>query len=292
MSVGQSRRPLGLLIVVVVAALVVGGIVQQRSDKPATPRQELARHLDAAPSSARFSMHYDRTGTRVLDCVALNLRYTARVDTDAQRMVVTTSGLDQPSVIVESTQVLLRRSLFQHAPGQAEWLSVPRQFAAAARKTLTDVLGVDLATAVTSSRLPASGSELAAAALNIARSVRRLPPSDVDGDTVDGYRIRVSRRGYERDTLALNAEPGDTSLLPVFDVWVDADNEVRRITIGSETEHDTTGPAENGWTMDFTAARTVRRPAVGFTAPLGAADLAELRGAPQGCELPVGSGRA
>lgn len=292
MSSGQSRRPLGLLMIIVVAALVVGGIVQERAKTPATARQDLARHLDASEPPSRFAMHYNRGGTRVLDCIALNLRYTARVDTDAQRMVITTSGVDTASVVVESSQVLLRRTLFANAPGDNQWLSVPRPFAATARKTLTDVLGVDLATAVTSPRLPASGTELASAALSIARSVRRLPSSEVDGENADGFRVLVDRRGYERDATTLPGQTGNSPTLPVFDVWVDADNEVRRITVNSETSGGKAGPVEDSWTMDFEKLRSVGRPSIVSSGPVTASDLGQLRGVIRPCEVPLGTGDA
>lgn len=287
MSQRQSRRPLGLLMIVVILALVVGGVVQQRTDASTTPRNELAARLDVAKEPNRFALHYNRGGTRVLDCIAVNLRYTARVDTDAKRMIVTTAGLNAATVIVEPSEVLLRRTLFQNPPGRSEWLSVPRPLAASARSTLTDVLGVDLAADVTSPRLPASGTELARAALNIARSVQRLAVSQVNGDSSEGYRIRVTRQGFERDAKTLPGQPTDS--MPVLDVWIDADNEVRRVTINTETRDGTPGPAEDGWTVDFETTQSIQRPTIASSSPLTPGDLAQLEAVKPQCELPVGA---
>lgn len=275
-------------MVVVVAALVVGAVVQQRSDSPTSSRQQLARILGAAEDSPRYQMRYNRGGTRVLDCIADNLRYIARVDTTAQRMTITTSDLDEASVIVDASNVLVRRTLFQDAPGEFEWFRVPRPVAATARQTLIQALGVDLAAAVTSDRLPASGNELVKAALSIARSVRRTRSADVGGDTTVGYRILVDRNGYQRKGATLTQKTTMASLLPIFDVWINSGNEVRRVTIGSETDNGEPGPAEDSWTMDFEKLTDVRRPIVTSSGRLSDADFARLRGLKRGCELPIG----
>lgn len=288
MSQGQSRRPLGLLMAVVVVALAAGAVAQQRSNTPATPRQDLERTLDRSDDPLRYAMRYNRGGTRVLDCIAVNLRYTARVDTNAERMIITTSGTDTVGVIVESSEVLLRRTLFQDLTGEGEWFSFPRPLSAPVRQALTDALGVDLATTVTSDRLPASGRELVVAALSIARSVLRTGPLEIDGDTADGYRILVDRSGYEREGATLTQKTTSASVLPMFDVWINSDDRVRRVTIGSETADDRPGPPEDSWRMDFETLKAVRRPRITSSRPLNSADLTQLRAAKRGCELPIG----
>lgn len=269
---------------VILVSLLIGAVAERRGNDASSARDQLARRLEGAPVATRFAMRYSRSGTRVLDCIAVNLRYTARVDEDAQRMTVSADRTNRVIAVVDTERLFLHRSLFAMPPGEDDWLRVRRPMFPVTREAINDALGVDLGATVTSARLPPNGAELTRAALDVARTVRDLGPTNLGTRSVDRFRVHVADEKYALVPTTQSATKAGDASAPIFDVWIDADNLVRRVGVRPGGDR----PTEDGWTMDFSPVESVTRPDTSSATPLNADQVRALRAAEPGCELEVG----
>lgn len=273
----------------VFAVLAVGAMLARLGGDP-TAADELARRVDRAEEPVRFSLRYQRGGTQVLACVMANTRFVIDVDTPAGTMVVRRD--DEVIALVDADQFLLGGALFREAL-PTEWLAVRRDRAPASEALVRRVLGVDLAGYLLSPELPATGRATAAAALDAARDVARIAPVAVAGQRADGYRLELDADRYAAAATEPPTSVPPTSsrpageAVPVIDVWVTESGAVVRVGIRPQTNSGQSGPAEDGWTVDYRpdTSQPVPRPGPGEVTDVDLVDPARLVPALVGCEL-------
>jgi len=225
--------------------VAVAAIVARRPAEP-TAAEELRQRLDRAEEPARFSLDHRRGGTRVLDCMLPNTRFSIDVDTAARTMAVRREDGDLVA-LVDPDMLRLGRDLFRDPPFTSPWLAVPRDASASTIAGARRVLGADLAGYLLAPEVPATGRATAVAALDAAATVERTVPLREHGARADGYRLRIDPERFAAATLPDAATPTTTSSaavpVPLIDLWVTGGGMVVRIRVRSADERRRSRPA-------------------------------------------------
>ena len=285
-----ARRRRGALMAAAAALVAVAaGAVSSLPRADESPREELARRLEVKSDRPRFAIAYGAGGTRVNDCFLPNRRFLVFVDHRAETLVVARSAADQvPLAIWREGRVFVHRSLFRSGALSQPWLAVPSDLRGPAGEALRGILGVDLASYLLSDELPPTGRATAVAALEVAKSVRRVPSAAGESDrfsiTVDPGQFEEATASAVPSSSTPTGPTSSVSLTPTIDVWLDNGDTVARIDVRAGD----TG-ATRGWTVEYspltTAAPAIRAAEV---ADLTGVDLSSLTpSASPECELPL-----
>jgi len=267
----------------------VAAIVARRPAEP-TVANELRGRLDRAEEPARFSLDHQRGGTRVLDCMLPNTRFSIDVDTSVRTMAVRREdgGL---VALVDPDTLLLGRDLFRDPTFTTPWLAVPRDASASTIAGERRVLGADLAGYLLAPEVPATGRATAVAALDAAATVERTDPLREAGERANGYRLRIVPDRFDAATLpdaaSSTTTPSRAAPAPQIDLWVTAGGTVVRISVRPQTIAGEAGPAEDGWVVDYgpPPADRAPRPGSAETTPIAQVDASALAPAAVGCQL-------
>ncbi|MCU0268583.1 MAG: hypothetical protein MUF83_08035 [Acidimicrobiales bacterium] len=277
-------------IVVVVLALVLVA-VQVRGDGTSA-RGQLRGRLAGAEAPERYSFRFRGGGTEVLDCFLANRRFTGQVDTEAGRLAIdldpSTGG---PVAVVDIGEAMrVHRSLFDDPPFPSEWLTVELPADASTAEDLRRVLGADLSAKVLSSTLPPPGRAVVAAALEVADQVVRIEQVTVDGEVTDGFRISIEPSRYAQQAATelsgRRSPPADPDeVMPEFDVWVDGEGWVWKVTVRPKNPDGTNRPAEEAWTTEYLPQAESVPAMSGEATNARTIDLSALAPARRDCEV-------
>ena len=265
-------RGVALAVASAVVALGVGAVATARRQPGASAARELRHSLDSIRPSRRFAFHYRSGGSQVLDCVFPNREFDGVVDVDRGLLVVR-GAADAPIAVVTPRRIWLHRSLFAVDAFPTTWLTVTKRSADSAADSIRSALGVDLAGVVFAENPTADAVATATAALDVARSVRKLRRAS---SATAGARYRVEADMQKLATETPRAQPGTAALSSLrFDISL-AGGLVRRIEVRGGTP--STGRDGVAWAADYSPVGSVPVPALGDQTPLDDVDTSKLAG--------------
>lgn len=286
----RRTRLLAVAVAVVVAAASLAA-VRVLGDGSSSAATTLARRLSEGGDPQRFRFQHQAGGTRVLDCFLPNRAVEGTVDNVAGVAVL--RGENGTEVARKSPEgVLLHQSLFAADAIPTPWLSVALPPTDELRAVLTKTLGTELSGYVLVPGLPPSGTATASAALEAAEEVERLGTTTVDDRRTDRYRITVADDEFADATSTPTAaadQDGRAVPVPVIDVWVDARDQVVRVTVVAGGSNGSGEETPGGWTIDYEVPVPPPTQAERMSAT-DAADLPLDRLAArqrEGCEVPL-----
>lgn len=274
---------------VVTACLAVLAWVWLRPSDDQSPVGELTRRIERTREPDAFAFSYASGGTRVNDCLLPNRRFSGIVDYRSGAMLISLDPDGHPVAGVLGRTGFVHRSLLRAGAVAFDWVRVPPGSAGASVEAVRRAVGTGLAGYVFAEGLPASGRATVLELLRVATDVVPVGSEDVSGRDTERLRIEVDAEAFLAATETSAVRDGGTDeLVPEVEVWL-ADDDVVRVSIRVRGDGGAVSAPEEGWVVDYAAARgPVAGGEYGPAQDVAALDAADLSRPIGGCAVPIG----